>query len=79
MTQKTFVLTEISARFDLGDRFDFDQVYELCETGFRTRWPDNRHVRKSIHKNLQRLRKAGDIEFLGRGVYRLVGHRSLLD
>lgn len=51
--------------FDLGDVYSF-------ENEFATLFPSNSNVRPKIRQQLQRLRDAGHIQFLGRGRYRLV-------
>lgn len=71
MTQHRFVKHHIDAHVAIGDSFALDSVYEWCEIGFRKYWPDNRHVRKTITKQLQYLRRDRFIEFTDyRGRYR---------
>lgn len=50
--------------------FTLDDVYAF-EKSLSAMYPDNRHVRQKIRQQLQVLRDAGYLEFLGRGCYRL--------
>ena len=50
--------------------FDLDAVY-AAEPRLAARFPANRHVRPKIRQQLQVLRDAGLLRFLGRGRYRL--------
>lgn len=52
-----------SAEFELADVYAF-------EARMRQLYPANSHVREKMRQQLQVLRDAGLIEFLGRGVYR---------
>lgn len=51
--------------------FTLDEAYVFAER-LSGKHPDNRHVKDKIRQQLQVLRDAGYIEFLGRGRYRLV-------
>jgi type II restriction enzyme len=51
------------------ENFSLDDVYGF-EDQLRDKHPDNRHVRPKIRQQLQVLRDAGYVEFLGRGRYR---------
>lgn len=53
-----------------GDHFALSDVYEY-EDRLSDLYPDNDHVRAKIRQQLQVLRDAGYIEFLGDGEYRL--------
>jgi len=48
-----------------------DDAYSL-EPGLARLHPDNRHVRDKIRQQLQVLRDMGLVEFMGRGLYRMV-------
>jgi type II restriction enzyme len=50
--------------------FDLGEVYEH-EQELKRLHPGNRHVRDKIRQQLQELRDAGLVEFLGRGEYRM--------
>ena len=54
------------------DRFALSDVY-ASEARLSALYPDNRHVRPKIRQQLQVLREAGYLEFLGNGQYRLLG------
>jgi type II restriction enzyme len=51
--------------FDLGDVYSF-------ENEFAAIFPNNSNVRPKIRQQVQRLRDAGHIQFLGKGRYRLI-------
>lgn len=71
VTQSTAVFIRIESAWKVGQTFDFDWVYETCETDFRTLWPRNRHVRSTIQKSLRTLRDQKYIDFVdNRGTYR---------
>jgi type II restriction enzyme len=53
----------------LGRDFTLAELYAF-EPAFRTRFPSNRHIRPKLRQQLQRLRDAGLIAFLGAGRYR---------
>lgn len=53
-------------------RFSLEDVYAF-EDELKTTYPGNRHVREKIRQQLQVLRDKGYLDFIGRGVYRLVG------
>lgn len=53
-----------------GERFELADVYEY-EDGLAELYPDNDHIRAKIRQQLQVLRDAGLLEFLGDGEYRL--------
>ena len=50
--------------------FSLDEVY-ASEAYIRRIYPENRHIREKIRQQLQVLRDAGFLDFLGRGRYRL--------
>lgn len=55
---------------DIGrQQFELSDVYAF-EGRLRTLYPENQHVREKMRQQLQVLRDAGFIEFLGRGHYR---------
>jgi type II restriction enzyme len=64
-------LIEVLRCVELIDRTDFElaDVYAF-EGRLRERYPENQHVREKLRQQLQVLRDAGFIEFLGRGRYR---------
>jgi type II restriction enzyme len=51
------------------ERFTLQEAYTL-EPNLQALFPDNHHIRDKIRQQLQVLRDAGFIEFIGRGVYR---------
>jgi type II restriction enzyme len=51
------------AEFEIADVYGFEEHMRLL-------YPDNMHVREKMRQQLQVLRDAGFIEFLGRGKYR---------
>jgi hypothetical protein len=53
----------------LGAEFSLADVYRF-EEEFRRRYPGNAHIREKLRQQLQRLRDARFIEFLGSGRYR---------
>jgi type II restriction enzyme len=57
----------------LGKRqFSLDEVYGF-ESELSNAYPGNQHVRPKIRQKLQVLRDNGYLEFVGRGIYRLIG------
>lgn len=56
------------------NEFQLDDVYRF-ENRLQGIYPENRHVRQKIRQQLQVLRDAGYLEFLGRGNYRLTHAR----
>jgi type II restriction enzyme len=52
--------------------FSLEEVYAF-EDELRQSYPGNRHIREKIRQQLQVLRDRGYLEFLGKGIYRLVG------
>ena len=52
------------------DTFTTADVY-LLEDALRRIYPENRHIRPKLRQQLQRLRDAGYLDFLGNGTYRL--------
>ena len=74
MTQDLLVFALISHSLrHRRDTFEFDQVYETCETDFRESWPRIRDLRATMRKCLQNLRDMGWVEFVdNRGTYRLL-------
>ncbi|MGE0830486.1 MAG: DpnI domain-containing protein [Hyphomonadaceae bacterium] len=57
----------------LGKRqFELAEVYAF-EERLKGLYPDNRHIREKMRQQLQRLRDAGFVEFLGNGRYRRSG------
>jgi type II restriction enzyme len=65
-------LVEVMACCDtIGRReFNLEDVYGF-EPTLSALYPENRHVKEKIRQQLQVLREAGYLEFLGRGRYRL--------
>lgn len=52
-----------------GDEFGLEQIYAF-ESYLKTVFPKNNHIKDKIRQQLQFLRDADLIEFLGRGRYR---------
>jgi type II restriction enzyme len=52
--------------------FTLEEMYRF-EGVLRETYPSNRHIKEKIRQKLQVLRDKGYLEFLGRGVYQLVG------
>jgi type II restriction enzyme len=53
--------------------FTLDELYSF-EDELKKRYPGNQFIREKIRQKLQVLRDKGYLEFMGRGVYRLVEH-----
>jgi len=51
--------------FTLGDVYKFESI-------LAQQHPDNRHVKDKIRQQLQILRDRNYIQFVGRGLYRLI-------
>jgi type II restriction enzyme len=62
-------ITERIERLD--PEFVLNQLYE-SEAELRARFPSNSHIRPKIRQQLQFLRDAGYLQFLGEGRYRRV-------
>lgn len=54
-----------------GETFTLDEMYGFEEELSR-RWPENQHIRAKIRQQLQVLRDEGVLEFVERGVYRVI-------
>lgn len=59
-----------------GDRFDLRTVYSYAAR-LHERHPHNDSVEDTIRRVLQELRDLGELEFLGRGVYRRPGLEAI--
>lgn len=56
----------------LGKRqFSLDEVYTF-EDELKAAYPGNHHIRAKLRQRMQVLRANGYLEFLGRGVYRVL-------
>jgi type II restriction enzyme len=53
------------------ETFSLDDIYSR-EAELQATYPGNRHIRPKIRQQLQVLRDKGYLEFLGKGVYRMV-------
>lgn len=69
--QRGWTLDVLTAVRSLGKQsFTLAELYSL-EPGLAKLHPENRHVRDKIRQQLQVLRDAGLLDFIGRGEYRL--------
>lgn len=72
MAWKDEVLAKISGRWQVGQTFTLDQVYEF-EGHFVALYPRNQTVRDSLRRQLQELRDEGYLEFINNnGRYRRI-------
>ncbi|MFW6009182.1 MAG: hypothetical protein ACOCP8_07975 [archaeon] len=62
---------KIINNWDIGEEFMLEDVYKF-EEYFRKQYPNNKTVRASIRRNLQKIRDDGNIKFLGEGKYKRV-------
>lgn len=71
LSQKGWVLDVLNCVEDIGmAEFELSDVYKF-ENYLSTLHPENNHVKPKIRQQLQVLRDAGIVEFLGRGRYRV--------
>jgi type II restriction enzyme len=68
---RTWLVETLRCVERLGPEFDLSELY-ACEAELRSRYPDNQNIRPKVRQQLQRLRDAGLLVFLGQGRYRRV-------
>ena len=66
---RTWLVDTLRCVDRLGREFDLQEVYAF-ETELRRRYPGNHNIRPKLRQQLQRLRDAGLVVFLGKGRYR---------
>jgi type II restriction enzyme len=72
LTSKGWLLSVMRCIEKLGsDTFTLQQCYEF-EDQLRSIYPSNQHIKEKIRQKLQVLRDNGYLQFLGRGIYRVV-------
>lgn len=69
LAARTWLVETLRCVEKLGPEFTLAEVYAF-EAVFRDRHPGNRHIRPKLRQQLQRLRDAGLVAFLGDGRYR---------
>jgi len=69
LATRTWLVDTLRCIERLPNEFSLRDVYGF-EAELRERHPENHHVRDKLRQQLQRLRDAGFIAFLGRGRYR---------
>jgi 5-methylcytosine-specific restriction protein B len=65
------VLSEIRGKWQPGQAFTRSEWLRHSMPAFERQFPHNRELEMSAQKALQNLRDEGEVEFLGRGIYRL--------
>jgi hypothetical protein len=68
----------IQEKYYRDDTFTLDQAYELAEAPLEEIYPKNKHIRDQIRRLLQKLRDDSFLDFVDRGLYRVVGNRARL-
>jgi type II restriction enzyme len=68
LSQRTWAASILAIIDRLPQMFELSDVYAF-ESELAHRFPRNQHVRPKIRQQLQFLRDAGIIRFLGRGIY----------
>lgn len=71
LTARTWFVDTLRCVERLGAEFTLPEVYAF-ETELRARHPENRNIRPKLRQQLQRLRDAGLLTFLGTGRYRRI-------
>ncbi len=71
---RTWLIDALRCVERLGREFALAEVYAF-EAELQNRHPGNQHIRAKLRQQLQRLRDAGLIAFLGKGRYRRIAGR----
>ena len=71
LAARTWLMETLRCVEGLPAEFTLAELYAF-EAAFQSRHPGNQHIRPKLRQQLQRLRDAGLITFLGRGRYRRV-------
>ena len=62
----------ISRSFKINTHIELNDIYLKCEKKLKDHYPKNNTIKASIRRNLQILRDENKIEFIDRGLYRLL-------
>lgn len=71
-TWKDNVYIVISRSFKRNIHIKLKDIYLKCEKNLKDRYPANNTIKASIRRNLQILRDENKIEFIKRGLYKLL-------